>query len=420
MRSPLGIRLRVRGALLRRTAAFERRTLALGFGVAAVGAVIAGVAWLSTTGLPFQGSYPFTVVVPASTPPIANGAEVRIAGKIAGNVTGVQPTPTTLRVNAFLRSSFGPLGRGATVHVGVLLGTTLVYLVISPGDHRHPLPPGSVIPQSRVTMSNSLPQALETFDSATRAALARNITVVGEGWLGRGEQTNSAIADQRVDYSYGTPLLRALVPIKGVLADATAAAASVSRAVLGTRQDDNAAGTSASATFWQTLATSDRAAVATRRFGAAERQLIETLPSADQTIAAATDATGPLEDLAQQIVAEDPNFIALFRSAPALVDSTRRFNRDAPGVLRGLIPTLDALREPALALPLIVAYGARFGPALDAYSGELATAAERLIAVTSFTYGGKTALRVTGTLGCAGHRDPYPPPGQALRDAAPC
>jgi ABC-type transporter Mla subunit MlaD len=420
MRGPLGTRLRVRGALLRHTAALEQRTLALGFGVAAVGAVIAAVAWLSTTGLPFQGSYPFTVVVPASTPPIAKGAEVRIAGKIAGNVTSVQPSPTTLRVNAFLRTSFGPLGRGASIHVGVLLGTTLVYLVVSPGDHHHPLRPGTVIPESRVTMSNTLPQALETFDAATRAALARDITVVGEGWLGRGQQTNSAIADQRVDYTYGTPLLRALVPFRGVLADATAAAASVSRAVLGTRPDDNAAGTTASATFWQTLAARNRAAVATQRFGAAEQQLLQTLPAADQTIAAATDATRPLEALAQQIVAEDPDFVALFKSAPALVDSTRRFNRDAPGVLRGLIPTLDALREPALALPLIVGYGAAFGPALDPYASELNTAAARLIAVTSFTYAGKTALRVTGTIGCLGHRDPYPPPGQAQNDTRPC
>jgi hypothetical protein len=85
-----------------------------------------------------------------------------------------------------------------------------------------------------------------------------------------------------------------------------------------------------------------------------------------------------------------------------------------------LIPTLDALLEPALALPQIVAYGATFGPALSAYSSELNTAAERLIAVTSFTYAGKTALRVTGTLGCVAGRDPYPPPGQALQDRRAC
>jgi hypothetical protein len=420
MRTPSHTRLRIRGALLRHAGVLERRTLALGFGVVAVGAITAVVAWLSTTGLPFQGSYPFTVILPSSTPPVSKGAEIRIAGKIAGNVTQVEPTPTTLHVNAFLRSSYGPLGQGASVHVGVLLGTTLVYLVVNPGDSRHPLPPGTVIPENRVTASSTLPQALEAFDAATRKALARNITVVGEGWLGRGVQTNSAIADQRVDYTYGTPLLRALVPVKGVLADATAAAASVTRAVLGTRPDDNAAGTTASATFWQTLADSNRAAVATDRFGPAEQQLLATLPLADQTIGAATSAAGELEPLARQIVAEDPSFTALFESAPSLVDSVRRFNREAPNVLRGLIPTLDALREPALALPLIVGYGSKFGPALAAYSSELNFAAQRLIEVTSFTYGGKTALRITGTLGCVGGRDPYPAPGQAAKETRPC
>jgi hypothetical protein len=160
--------------------------------------------------------------------------------------------------------------------------------------------------------------------------------------------------------------------------------------------------------------------VATARFDPAEQQLLATLPLADQTIGAATSAADSLEPLARQIVAEDPSFAALFASAPSLVDSVRRFNRGAPNVLRELIPTLDALRLPALALPLIVGYGSTFGPALAAYSSELNLAAQRLIEVTSFTYGGKTALRITGTLGCPGGRDPYPAPGQALKERRPC
>jgi hypothetical protein len=412
--------MRIRITLHRLIAGLERRTLLLGGAVAAAGAVIVVFAWLSTNGVPFQGKYPFTVILPSSTPPVPTGAQVRIAGKIAGSVTSVEPTPTTLRVNAYLNSSYAPLGRGAHVHVGVLLGTTLVYLVVNPGDYRHPVPAGSTIPERRVTLSSTLPQALETFDTATRSALARNITVTGEGWLGRGAQTNTAIADQRVDYAYGTPLLRAVVPVRGVLARAISAAATVSHAVLGLRPDDNAAGTTAAASFWQTLATRNRAAVATQRFAGAERQLLATLPLANQTLAAATGATRALEPLAREVIAEDPDFASLFASGPQLVDATRRFNRYAPGVLRGLIPVLDALREPALALPLIVSYGSVFDRALSAYSTELSVAARQLAAVTSYTYNGHTALRVTGTLGCAGGRDPYPAPGQAFKDRRAC
>jgi hypothetical protein len=401
-------------------AALERRTLLLGGAVAAAGAVIVAFAWLSTNGVPFQGKYPFTVVLPASTPPVPTGAQVRIAGKVAGGVASVEPTPTTLRVNAFLYSSYGPLGRGARVHVGVLLGTTLVYLVISPGDYRYPLPAGSTIPENRVTLSSTLPQALETFDAATRRALARNITVTGEGWVGRGEQTNTAIADQRVDYAYGTPLLRALVPVKGVLARAISAAATVSHAVLGVRPDDVAAGTTAADTFWRTLATGNRAGLATRRFAGAERQLLRTLPLANQTLGAATAATGALEPLAREIAAEDPDFVGLFASGPQLLDAARRFNHYAPRVLRELMPALGALHEPALALPLIVSYGSLFDRALAGYSTELNVAARQLAAVTSYTYNGHTALRVTGTLGCAGGRDPYPAPGQAFKDRRAC
>jgi ABC-type transporter Mla subunit MlaD len=412
--------MRIRTTLHQLLAVLERRTLLLGGAVAAAGAVIVVFAWLSTSGVPFQGKYPFTVILPSSTPPVPTGAQVRIAGKVAGSVTSVEPTPTTLRVGAYLYSSYAPLGRGASVHVGVLLGTTLVYLVVNPGDYRHQVPAGSVIPMSRVTLSSTLPQALEAFDAATRSALARNITVTGEGWAGRGEQTNAAIGDQRIDYAYGTPLLRAVVPVRGVLARAVSAAAGVSRGILGLRPDDNAAGTTGAATFWQTLATRNRAAIVTERFAGAEHQLLATLPSADRTIAAATNAATQLEPLASEVVAEDPDFVALFASAPQLVDSTRRFNRYAPGVLRGLIPVLEALREPALALPLIVSYGSLFDRALAAYSTELAVAARQLAAVTSYSFNGHTAIRVTGTLGCVGGRDPYPAPGQAFKDRHSC
>ena len=58
--------------------------------------------------------------------PHPGNAQVRIAGKIAGTVTSVQPGPDVLRVNASLSGQYAPLGRGASVHIGVLLGTSLV------------------------------------------------------------------------------------------------------------------------------------------------------------------------------------------------------------------------------------------------------------------------------------------------------
>jgi ABC-type transporter Mla subunit MlaD len=361
------------------------------------------------------------VVLPGTTPPIASGAQVRVAGKIAGTVASVEPTPTTLRVSANLDAQYAPLGRGASIHVGVLLGTTLVYLVVNPGDYRHPLPPGTTIPESRVTLSSSLPQALETFDAATRRALARNIAVIGEGWVGRGQQTNGAIADQRYDYEQGTPLLRALLTATpGTLGRLIKDAATVSGALRGQRPDDVAAGTAAAETFWQTLARDSRAEVATARFALAEHQLLQTEPLADQAITAATDAARQFEPLALTITAEDPDFEALFRSAPSLIDATRRFNRYAPSVLRGLIPVLDSLTDPAMTLPLLITYGNTFSRAIRAYSTELTVFARQLSAVTSYTYAGKPAVRVTGTLACSAGRDPYPAPGQAAKDRRLC
>jgi ABC-type transporter Mla subunit MlaD len=417
-RRPRSRRLRFRGALLRGVAVLERRTLMVGIAVAAVGAVIAVFAWMSTNGLPFQGRYPFTMILPGTTPPLATGAQVRVAGKIAGSVTSVEPGPTTLRVNASLFSQYGPLGRSASIHVGVLLGTTLVYLVVNPGSSSHPLPPGTTIPESRVTLSSSLPQALETFNAATRRALARNITVIGEGWIGRGEQTNQAIADQRYDYEQGTPLLHAfLTQHPATLGRLINTAATVSGALRGQRPDDVGAGTAAAATFWQTLAQNDRAGTAVARFAPAEQQLLQTAPLADRAITAATSAARAFNPLAVQVNEEVPSFESLFASGPSLLDASLRFNRYAPAVLRGLVPVLDALRDPAESLPILIADGAIFGRAIDAYKTELGVFATRLAEVTSYTYGGKPAIRITGTLGgCGGSRDPYPAPGQAAKD----
>lgn len=414
-------RLRVRGALLRRVARLEQRTLGLGLAIAAIGGVIVVFAWLSTNGVPFQGRYPFTVILPGSTPPLAAGAQVRVAGKIAGTVTAVRPARTTLTVDAQLNSQYGPLGRGAHIHVGVLLGTTLVYLVVYPGDTHHPLPAGTVIPESRVTLSSSLPQALEAFDAETRRALARNITAIGEGWIGRGAQTNRAIADQRVDYAQGTPLLNALLtPVKGTLARLIAATAAVTHAARGERPDDDGALTTASASFWQTVAAHDRAATAVVRFAGAESQLLGTFPSADRTIAAATTAARSFEPLAEQINRDVPSFEALFASGPSLRESSQSFNRYAPTVLRGLIPVLDALRDPAESLPIVVSEGADFSAAVSAYSAELTTFADQLTKVTGYRYNGMPAARVTGTIACMGGRDPYPAPGQAEKDRRAC
>jgi ABC-type transporter Mla subunit MlaD len=397
-----------------------QRPLALGAVVVLIGAAIVAFAWASTNGVPFQGHYPFTVVVPASTPPLAAGDQVRIAGKIAGSVTGVHPSATTLRVDAELSSGYAPLGRGASVHVGVLLGTSLVYLVVSPGDSRHPLPAGSVIPPSRVTLSSSLPQALEAFDRAARAALGRDLTVTGEGWLGRGEQSNAAIAQLPSDLAQGTALLRSLLPSPGALAHLIAGAASVSSALRGRRPDDLGAATSASATVVSTLADHGRAAATIARLPGAERTLADTLPDADRALDSATAATAAFGPLAARIVAEDPSFEALFATGPALVDATARFNSAAPATLRALMPILPALLQPALGLPLITADGSALDDGLNAYSHELDSLATSLIAATSYTYGGVTAVRVTGTIGCVGGRDPYPAPGQAAKDRRAC
>jgi ABC-type transporter Mla subunit MlaD len=398
----------------------ERHTLALGLIVTALGGLIGLFAWASTGGVSFGGRYPFTVILPGSTPPIPPGAQVRVAGKIAGAVSSTEPSPSTLRVNAYLNGAYAPLGRGARIHVGVLLGTTLVYLVVSPGDRTHPLPAGTVIPENRVTLSSSLPQALEAFNAATRQALARNITVIGGGWAGLGRQTNGAIADQALDYKLGTPILKALVPAPGALGAVITRSAVVASALGGQRPDDIAALTTASASFWQTLATRDRVGQLVASLPAAEQQLQATYPDAQRTLSAARTAARAFEPLALAIAHLDPSFAALFATGGSLTDATRRFNGIAPATLKAFATVLPELRAPAAALPVLVPYGRTVSAAIGAYAGDIKILATDLAAVTSYQYGGHTALRITGTLACAGGRNPYPKPGQAEKDSKAC
>lgn len=409
-----------RAAMLRTVGRLEQRTLVLGLLVTALAGLIGLFAWASTGGISFGGRYPFTVILPGTTPPLATGAQVRVAGKIAGAVTGTEPAPNTLRVNAYLNGSYAPLGAGARVHVGVLLGTTLVYLVVSPGDSRRPLPPGTVIPERDVTLSSSLPQALETFNAATRRALARNIAVIGGGWAGRGAQTNTAIADQTLDYRRGTPILRALVPAPGALGAVIADTAQVATALGGERPGDLAGLTSGAASFWQTLAAHDRAGALVAAVPAAEQQLLQTAAPADGAISTATRAATAFEPLATAIARLDPGLQALFDSGPALADATRTFNAHAPAVLKALSTVIPELRGPAESLPVLIPSGNTVADALSAYAGDIDTLARGLAAVTSYSYDGKTALRLTGTIGCVGGRDPYPKPGQAEKDAKAC
>lgn len=413
-------RARLRSGLRHRAAGLQQRTLALGLALAAVGVAIVVVAWQSTSGLPFESRYPFTVILPASTPPIDTNDQVRIAGKVAGGVSSVEPQDGRLRVNAYLRGSYAPLGRGASVHVGVLLGTTLVYLIVEPGDYHHPLPAGTVIPNSRVTVSSTLPQALEAFDAATRRALARDITVTGEGWLGRGQETNGALADLRADLRDGIPLLRAVDPAPGMLGRLIAGAAATAQGLEGLRPGDLGQATSGSADFFQTLATGNRAGELTARFAAVERQLLATLPQTDPALAQAADSARAFDALTRQVAGQLPAFETLFGSGGPLVQGSARLAAASPPVLRSLPPLLQQLRRPALTIPLIAGYGRRFARAVNAYAAEINSFGQRLAEATSFTLGGVPVLRTTSTIVCSSGRDPYPAPGQAARDRKPC
>ena len=65
--------------------------LLLGAIVMVAGAFLAYVAFVSTTGPPFQSRYQIKVQVPGDSPPLRIGQAVRIGGQLAGLISGIEP-----------------------------------------------------------------------------------------------------------------------------------------------------------------------------------------------------------------------------------------------------------------------------------------------------------------------------------------
>jgi phospholipid/cholesterol/gamma-HCH transport system substrate-binding protein len=392
----------------------RRRELILG---AIVLAAIAIAGYLSTVAIDGGGplSHPYLVRawLPAGAPLLKDGDEVRIAGRRAGQVRSVAPGP---RVTLGLDQA--PVGRDARVAVRLrgLAGT--VYVALDPGDTRRPLPSGGELPRSAARATTALTDVVEAFDADTRLAVQRALRGYGLGLAGRGADLNATLAELPDTAARLAPLARALTPEPGALAGLTGGLDRVARGLTGLgalvpparRTLDALAPVDVDATL--------------RALPGAEAAVAATLPGTDRLL---DDARGAVRDLR-------PATAALRRALPALRGALRRpgalaelarVGRAATPALLAAAPALRELRPGARLLAPLAAPLGTLSTYLSRYRREILLGPEGFTQWGRFHYRegqahGARAVRFSMVFTCHHARDPYPAPGAAEREEAPC
>ena len=410
-----------RGSGAARAASRPGVELRLGLVVAALVAVAGWLSTISIDGMPWQSPYLVRIVLPAGAPLLHPGDEVRIGGERTGQVTGVSLGPGGSGTGLATLSIGGRrIGAGATARVRPRGIAGAVYVELAPGDPRHPEPSGTTI---RASGGVELTDVIASFDSAARTAMASALTGYGAGLAGAGPGVNRMIAQAPGLLGDVPPVMQALTPRPGVLSSSIAAARTVAGALgQGGRLPDVVSELGA-----VLRASGGRAAAIAASLSAlpgAERQAGAVLPQASALV-------GELGRAAAEL---DPGVRALSRALPSVLDLERRaaaleqfgqLGARAVPVLWRLAGVLARAAGPAGALTPLSAPAVRLAATLIPYRQELRDAPLGFTRWGDFTYGfgtaaGHRAVRFSMILTCARARDPYPAPGAAERERAPC
>ncbi|HEY8466144.1 MAG TPA: MlaD family protein [Solirubrobacterales bacterium] len=414
------IAARIGGAAER---AARRRTL-LGLLVLTVAAFLAYVAFISTTGPPFQSRYQVKVSVPANAPALREGQAVRVGGRLAGLIAGVDPDRErggTIVTANITKPEFRPLPADTEAYVRVHSIVYETYLELRPGDADEELESGDEL-AGRATSGVDLVEAVQLFDERTRAALSDAATSLGAGVAGRGAGLNAAFANLRELAADLGPQLRAARVEPGTLGALVRGAAGTARGLRGERADDVTALIEGGAAALGATGANDAALrEALRELPGFELQLLSAADLAEPVLAEAALLAGELRPVAADLAARLP---ALNRVL-ALGDEMRSGIEDVADaadpvivagrpVAWGLFPTMTTLGPINRDLRVLLA-GTR------PYKPEIAQAGRWLADATSHDSPGGLAsgapaarfLPVLGTFPC---QNPIPAPGEAQGD----
>lgn len=398
------------------------RTRILGIAGAIMLAVVSYVIVLSLNGVPFQTRHTVRVALPAGSPPIDANGQVRIGGQRAGIVESTAPERGGGRMTLRIDPRFWPLPDGTRVRVRVKPASGLVYVELDPAG-AGTLAEGATIPATRVEAGTTLPEAAEAFDAATRDALARTAVVSGAALVGQGQDLNATIGRIRPTLDDGLPLVQALTrhpgDISGLLQGSQTVAGALSSADLDTLLADGATSLSALA------APRDALGAAVDATPGLEQRLAGVAPGVQRLLDQADTLMAALNPLTDDLTAQLPAARRLLAASPQLRAAATKLSAAATLALAGGPQTMAALAGPTRDTGPAAAALSPITDELSKYKSDLLAGVHGLQAVTSRVYpDGATApnnpaLRFAPILGCHRGRDPYPAPGQSVRDQAP-
>ena len=333
MRPPGRFARAVRGTTRR----LEGRELLLGLGVAAVGLLMAWVSWASVNGVPLQDRYELKVEVAPDAPILKDGDAVRIAGRLAGFVTEVEPDGGHVLVTAELRPEFAPIGNDASANVKVRSIVYLTYLELFPGNVDDPMREGGTIPLARSSSGVDLLEVVQLFDRKARLALSDTVRSAGLGFAGRGEYVNAGLRDLGAATGDLATQLEAATAQPGAIASLVGGAARTVRGLRGTRPGDlgDLIG-SGSAVVGALAAHEAELGDAVELLRPFEDELLATAPLADPLLDDAAAATTELTPAARELAAALPQVNRVLALGDEIRAETVRLTRhDQPGARRG-------------------------------------------------------------------------------------
>ncbi len=413
----------------RLTSKLDDYKLPLGVLVLLVGGFLLLLGFQSTTGPPFQSRYEVKVLVPADAPPMRRGQEVRIAGRLAGLVSSVEPDNENggaIVTANITKPEFRPIGKDASVFVRVHSIVYRTILEITPGNTDDPLGSGGTI--SDVESGVDLLEVVDLFDKKTRRSVRDTVVNLGFGVAGRGDALNASLHDLLPVSKNLNKQVAAILKEKGALGRVIAGAAKTTDALQGVR-DDDVAGLigSGGAVLGAVAERKDDLARTVQLLRPFEDEFLRTAPLADPVLDSLADTAVELEPAVRGLNAALPDIDRLLTLGPVLENETARIAAVTRPVLRTTRPLVRDIYPTVAALRPLLPKVKRIVNTLDPYSRDISLAGQGLASATSVPYNfghgtgvGAPAGRVIPVLTCHNNRRPFPRPGQPLTDSTGC